>query len=93
MPDGYTLDNTPEPLDDRVKVEELPSRQLGVLRFSGYFTERSFEAKARQLLETMSEVGLRTRGSVFSMRYNSPFALPFLRRNEVAVEVEVGKQP
>ena len=90
LPRGYTRDTAPEPLDDRVRIAEVPGRTLGVLRFSGYFTERAFEARSRQLLEVLESAGVAPVGRVFSMRYNSPFALPFLRRNEVAVEVVVG---
>jgi hypothetical protein len=89
MPDGYSLESTPEPLDDRVRIEEMPMRTLAVWRFSGFFTEKAFSTRSHQLLEVLNEAGISTRGTVFSMRYNSPFALPFLRRNEVAIEVDL----
>ena len=33
MPRGYTLETTPEPLDERVRIEEIPGRTVAVLRF------------------------------------------------------------
>ena len=87
MPEGYTLESTPEPLDPRVTIEELPARHLAVLRFSGRWTESAFDRRSRQLLEALEGAGIRPVGDVMSMVYNPPFTPPFLRRNEVAVEV------
>jgi hypothetical protein len=89
MPEGYDMDTTPEPLDQEVMVVEVPARLLAVLRFSGRWTERAFEARSRELLGRVQETGLETRGEVFAMLYNPPFTPPFLRRNEVAVEIAV----
>jgi hypothetical protein len=44
-------------------------------------------AREEELLRVLKENGISTRGSPFLMRYNSPFAPGFLRRNEVGVEV------
>jgi hypothetical protein len=88
MPDGYTLDTTPEPLDDRVKITEIPQRVIAALRFSGRWTEQSFAKRAQELLKSLDEAGIAVQGKVFTMRYNGPFTPWFMRRNEVAVEVK-----
>lgn len=88
MPEGMTMETAPEPLDPQVVLEEVPGRLVAVLRFSGRWTERAFDRRSRELLEALGKAGLRTRGSVFSMVYNPPFTPPFLRRNEVAVELD-----
>ncbi len=92
MPAEFNLETTPEPLDNYVKIEEMPARVLAVLRFSGSWSEDHFEAKTRELLDELSNAKIRTRGSVFAMLYNPPFIPSFLRRNEVAVEVEFTDQ-
>jgi hypothetical protein len=88
MPSEFNLETTPEPLDNRVKIKELPARVVAVLRFSGGWSEKRFEAKTRELLDELAKAKIRTRGSVFTMLYNPPFLPGFLRRNEVAIEVE-----
>jgi len=88
MPSEFSLETTPLPLDGRVQVEEVPSRVVAVLRFSGSWSEGHFEEKTRELLEELGKAEIKTRGSVFSMLYNPPFTPSFLRRNEVAIEVE-----
>jgi hypothetical protein len=89
MPEGFTLETTPEPLDERVKIVEIPERTVAALRFSGRLSDSVFKKKSEDLLVETKNAGLKTSGQVFSMRYNGPYTPWFLRRNEVAVEVEL----
>jgi hypothetical protein len=89
MPEEFTIENTPEPLDDRVKIEEMPARLIGVLRFSGGWSDDNFSRKTRILLDELANAKIRTKGTVFSMLYNPPFTPSFLRRNEVAIEIQL----
>ncbi len=77
-----------EGLDDRVKISEVPDRLVATLRFSGRWTNSLFEKKTKELLDELRKARIKTRGNVFSMLYNAPFTPSFMRRNEVAVEVE-----
>jgi hypothetical protein len=88
MPSDFDLESTPEPLDSRVRIQEVPARVLAVLRFSGSWSESHFEAKTKELLKELKDAKIRTKGDVFTMLYNPPFTPGFLRRNEVAIEVE-----
>lgn len=88
MPESYTSETTPQPADDRVKIVETPARNLAALRFSGRWSSGAFEARSKELLGELDKAGIKSRGEVFSMRYNPPFTPWFMRRNEVAVEVE-----
>ncbi len=88
MPSGLSVENTPLPLDSRVKIEEVPARLVAVLRFSGSWSEAHFEEKTKELLQELGNSKVKTTGSVFTMLYNPPFTPSFLRRNEVAIEVE-----
>ena len=88
MPAEYTIETTPEPADSHVRITEIPSRLLAALRFSGGWTEVLFEKKKEELIGELSRAGIKTRGRVFTMLYNPPFMPGFLRRNEVAIEIE-----
>ena len=88
MPEGFTLETTPEPLDDRVKIVEIPERVVAALQFSGRWSDSIFKKKAKAMLEELAKAGIKSTGQVFSMRYNGPFTPWFLRRNEVAIAVE-----
>jgi hypothetical protein len=88
MPEGFMLETAPEPLDDRVKIVELPERVVAALQFSGRWSNSIFKKKAKAMLEELAKAGIKRTGQVFSMRYNGPFTPWFLRRNEVAIAVE-----
>jgi effector-binding domain-containing protein len=89
IPEGFTLETTPKPLDDRMKIVEIPERVVAALRFSGRWSNSIFKKKTEELLAEIENAGLKVTGQVFSMRYNGPFTPWFLRRNEVAAEVEL----
>ncbi len=88
MPSELNLETTPVPLDNRVSIEELPSRTIAVLRFSGSWSQDHFEKETQQLLKEIADAKVKIKGRVFTMLYNPPFTPSFLRRNEVAIEVE-----
>ena len=88
MPEKLSFEATPEPLDDRVKIVELPERLVAVLRFSGRWSSSIFTEKSKELLEILKKAGIHIIGNVFSMRYNGPFTPWFLRRNEVAIVIK-----
>ena len=87
MPAGKTRDELPEPVDPRVQITTLLSREIAVLRFSGYAKKDDVDDATSRLLKGLKEAGITTRGQVFLMRYNAPWTPGFLRRNEVGVEI------
>ena len=88
MPAHFTLDTLPEPIDPRVRLREEPGALMAVRRYSGRWTETSYRENATRLLRAIEEAGLKTIAVPAYARYNSPFSLWFMRRNEVMVEVE-----
>ena len=83
MPKGYTLATLPEPLDARVKLREVPSKNVAVIRFSGSWSQSLYEEQLQVLRSALAAAGMATTGEPVLSRYNSPFSLPFLRRNEI----------
>jgi hypothetical protein len=88
MPEGLTFETTPEPIDERVKIVEIPERVVAALRFSGRWSNSIFKKKSKEMLEELNKAGIKSVGQVFTMRYNGPFTPWFMRRNEVAIEIE-----
>lgn len=87
MPAGYTMDDLPPPADPAVRLIEYPARRMAVLKFSGLAGEGRMETKRRELLEHVASAGLSPIGDPVFAFYDPPWTLPFLRRNEVMVEV------
>jgi len=66
----------------------LPPVTLGVIRFSGLATQSSREKETGILRLALSQAGKTTEGPPIYFSYDPPFTAPFLRRNEVALEVK-----
>ncbi|MDD1681562.1 MAG: heme-binding protein [Methanoregula sp.] len=87
MPAGTKRDETPDPLDSRVRIVTIPERDIAVIRFSGYAPREDVDAAASRLQDGLKSEGIVTAGQPFLMRYDSPWTPGFLRRNEVAMEI------
>lgn len=87
MPAGYTLESLPQPLDPRVTLRVVPGRWVAALRFSGRGTEAQFAQHTAELLQALADAGMETLGAPWTARYNAPWVLPPLRRNEAMIEV------
>lgn len=87
MPSAWTLATLPEPTDPRVTLREAPPRQIAVLRFSGVWSDARFAEQERRLRAELATSGWQVAGPVESLRYDPPWTLWFLRRNEVALPV------
>ncbi|MBS1112840.1 MAG: heme-binding protein [Nitrospirae bacterium] len=88
MPSKYTLETLPLPADPRVKLRQGKSRLLAARTYSGTWSEKLYRENEAALLEEVKAAGLTTVGEPIFARYNSPFTLWFLRKNEVLVEVK-----
>ncbi len=87
MPSQYTLDDLPRPQDASITLEEVPARTVAVVRFSGWATDASVARKTRQLLAALEQRDIVPVGVPSLNQYNPPWTPPFLRRNEIMVEV------
>lgn len=87
VPAGFDQQTVPEPLDARVQIREVPAARVAVWRFSGRWTQAAFTKAEASLREAIGARGLEVVGAVVTARYNAPFTLPFLRRNEVLIPV------
>jgi hypothetical protein len=88
MPADRRLESLPAPHDARVQLVQGASRRVAVLRYSGKFDADLTRAKQRELFEAMQRVGLKPKGDPGFAGYDPPTTLPFLRRNEVWIEVQ-----
>jgi hypothetical protein len=87
MPSQYTLDTLPIPNNKKVSLREIPARKFAVIRFSGFTGDSKRAKKEKALQEWMQSKNLVPQGEFSLARYNSPWSLPFLRRNEVMVRI------
>ena len=87
MPSEYTLASLPKPLNSQVKIREVPAEKRAVITFSGIYNEEKVQEKTQALREWMKTKNLRPASEPQFARYNPPWTLPFMRRNEVMIRV------
>ena len=86
MPSQYSLDTIPSPKNKQVMLREIPARQVAVLEFPGHANETNTAKRTQELLKWMDEKKRMPTSSIELARYNPPWTLPFLRRNEIITE-------
>jgi predicted transcriptional regulator YdeE len=87
MPSEYTLASLPKPLNPQVKIREVPAEKRAVITFSGFYNEEKVQEKTQALRDWMKTKNLRPASEPQFARYNPPWTLPFMRRNEVMIRV------
>jgi effector-binding domain-containing protein len=87
MPKSYTLESLPEPNDSRIKIKTIPGRKVAVYSYSGFWSESRFNQKLEILKNALATQQIQYLGNPTFARFNSPFQLWFLRRNEIWLEV------
>ena len=91
MPTKYTRETLPIPNDDRVKIELMSGGLTAALKYSGTWSHKRYLRKLASLTKAIENQGFITQGSAIFARYNSPFSLWFMRRNEVLIPVKNSK--
>lgn len=87
MPASYTLATLPKPKNHAVQLKEIASRRCAVVRFSGLAGEARLKRETDQLTKFISAKKLTALSVATYAFYDPPWTLPFLRRNEVMIEV------
>jgi effector-binding domain-containing protein len=83
MPKEYTKETLPVPNNSEVKIIEVPSEKFAVITFSGLVRDKKYVEMLNLLNEEMKKRNLEAKGPPVLARYNPPWTLPFLRRNEL----------
>ena len=87
MPRSYTLDTLPQPNDPHVRLTPLPPARLAVVQFSGLAHEGDIAKKTAELKTFVATHRLIETGEPTLARYDPPWTLWFLRRNEIQIPV------
>jgi hypothetical protein len=89
MPSKYTMETLPETLDTNVTLRKIPARKIAAIRYSGTWSRKGYELHRNQLEEFIRDRKLTKTGEeAIWARYDPPFQLWFLRRNEVLIPIK-----
>ncbi len=87
MPAALDMAALPTPLDSRVVLEERPPQTVASFGFSGSAASDAIERHVDALESWLTDNGYEAVGPARLARYDPPWCLPFLRRNEVQIAV------
>lgn len=87
MPAAYTLETLPKPEDPEISLRQVPARRMAAVRYSGFWSAKNYLRHKEELESWINAQGLTILGDAIWARYNAPFTLWFLRRNEILIPV------
>lgn len=87
LPADVTLATAPVPNNPQVLVREEAARTVAVFRYSGSWSEQNYLDHLALLRLAADKAGLKLHGEPVLSRFNGPFSLPFMRRNEIWMTV------
>jgi hypothetical protein len=77
----------PEPNNQIVNIKHYPAQLIATIRFSGLGTAKSWQEHQEQLQNWIKLKGYQISGKPRFARYNGPYTLPMMRRNEVHIPI------
>ena len=87
MPSKYSMDSLPVPNNNHVRLKEILTKKFVVIEFSGTNSNENVTEHENQLINYIEANQIKINGSPKYAFYNPPWSLPFLRRNEVMIEI------
>ena len=88
MPSKYALNDLPKPNNELVLIKQIPQKKFVVIRFSGTNSNRNINNHKEKLLAYVKENNLVSIGSLKYAFYNPPWTIPFMKRNEIMLEIK-----
>jgi len=90
MPSKYSIDTLPKPLDERIKFEEIPQKIIASHQYSWLSSKKRNDKKAEELRKWLKkQTNYKVLSNYRYAGYNPPWTIPFFRRNEVHILIEV----
>ena len=87
MPSKYSMDSLPVPNNNRVRLKEILTKKFVVIEFSGTNSNENVTEHENQLMNYIEANQIKIIDSPKYAFYNAPWTLPFMRRNEVMIEI------
>ncbi len=88
LPNKFSLKNAPQPNDRRIKLHQKSAQMVACRSFNGPTDEKKIQKYTSELREWLKEYSsYRAEPHVKLAVYNRPQTLPFLRKNEVQIDV------
>ena len=87
LTEASDLENIPKPNNQLIQLLSIPRKKFAAIRFSGIANDEKIERYTQQLRKFADSHKWLLDDKPILAFYNPPWTLPFLRRNEVLIEV------
>lgn len=88
LPSTMTMDSVPQPTNPDIKIKKIAQKKVAVVTFSGLLNEKNKIKYINVLQQWVEKNNLKSEKNPIIAGYDPPWTLPFLRRNEIQIEVE-----
>jgi hypothetical protein len=88
LPAAYSVETAPIPNDKTVTIKELPAKKVAVIQYTGSLCESGITKNTDILTNWLNQQGLKALSPARSAAYDPPWTLPFLRLNEIHIDIE-----
>ena len=87
MPKAYGKAKLPKPNSSNVEIADRELDSVATISFGGWATGNRVKKFQKELDSWISQQGLKKIGNFMVAQYNSPWALPPFRHNEIMVRI------
>lgn len=87
MPKKHGLETLPKPHSKKIRLVHSPAKRFAVIRFSGLASDENIKQRTEELRNYCLAEKWVPIGDVLLAFYNPPWTIPFLRRNEIMIEI------
>lgn len=88
IPKKYDKDDIPMPSMPEVEIKHYPEQEIAAYTFSGLVNDKTVAKSIDKLSQWIKEMNLEAETYYHLARYNPPFSLPFLRKNEILIKIK-----
>lgn len=88
LPKNFNSENLPTPKNPAIEIKKIESGYFLCITFKGMWTNQVFEKKLKELVESVLPHKYTILDGPYIARYNSPFSIPTMRRNEIMFRVD-----
>ncbi len=89
LPSKFNIENAPAPIDERIKIHQKSAHMVACRVYSGPNDESKVQKYTSELREWLDQYSsYKAASEVQVAEYDGPSTIPFLRKNEVHIDVE-----
>ena len=87
LPSKFTLENAPQPTNERVNLIIIKGGVYAVISYSGRLTNRNYSKHYKKIINQLNKDKIDFIEPAIRATFNGPFTLPILRRNEIMMKI------